>query len=77
MPRTTWWADDCGVDDKTVTIGLEIRLAGDSVTGRASCDTGAARDFAGWIGLVAAIDALVSDTKEDQRWTSNPDGEAP
>jgi len=48
------------VDGKTVIIRLELRLAGDSLTGRASDGTGAARDFAGWLGLVAALDALVA-----------------
>jgi hypothetical protein len=50
------------VDGKTVIIRLELQLAGDSLTGRASDGTGAARDFAGWLGLVAALDALVAGT---------------
>lgn len=47
------------VDDGTVTISLELRFEGDSLSGRASDGTGAAVDFTGWLGLVSAIDALV------------------
>jgi len=42
-----------------VVIRLELQLADDSLTGRASDGTGTSREFAGWMGLVAAIDALV------------------
>ena len=44
---------------QTVVIRLELHLDDDSLTGRASDGTGAAREFVGWLGLVAAIDALV------------------
>jgi hypothetical protein len=47
------------VDHQTVVIRLELQLADDSPTGRASDGSGAAREFVGWMGLVAAIDALV------------------
>lgn len=42
------------------TIRMELRLDGDMPTGRASDDSGRVRDFAGWLGLVAAIDELLS-----------------
>lgn len=47
------------MDDEPVVIRLELRLAGDSVTGRASGDGGVAHDFVGRLGLLAAIDALL------------------
>jgi hypothetical protein len=47
------------VDRQTVVIRLELHPADGSVTGRASDASGAAREFVGWMGLVAAIDALV------------------
>jgi hypothetical protein len=47
------------VDRQTVVIRLELHLADESLTGRASDGTGSAREFVGWLGLVAAIDALV------------------
>lgn len=40
-------------------IRLELQVIEDSLSGRASDAHGAAHDFTGWIGLVAAIDALV------------------
>jgi hypothetical protein len=51
--------EDRRVPHQTVVIRLELDLADDSLTGRASDGTGAAREFAGWLGLVSAIDALL------------------
>jgi hypothetical protein len=39
-------------------IRLELYLKDDSPTGRATHGDGAGREFVGWMGLVAAIDAL-------------------
>ena len=47
------------MDYQTVVIRLDLRLANDSLTGRATDGTGAAREFVGWMGLVGAIDALI------------------
>jgi hypothetical protein len=47
------------VDRQTVVIRLELHLDDESLTGRASDGSGTAREFVGWLGLVAAIDALV------------------
>jgi hypothetical protein len=52
------WKIDA-VDRQTVVIRLELHLDDDSLTGRASAGTGAAREFVGWMGLVSAIDALI------------------
>jgi hypothetical protein len=46
-------------DGRLIVIRLELRLEDDSLTGRASDGAGAAREFVGWMGLLAAIDALV------------------
>ena len=48
------------MDGQTVVIRLELHLADQSLTGRASAPTGAAREFAGWMGMVAAVDALLA-----------------
>jgi len=55
------------VEGEAVTITLELRVAGDSLAGRAVDGAGHARDFSGWLGLVAAIDALVPAAAEDER----------
>jgi hypothetical protein len=44
--------------EETISISLELQFAGDTLSGRASRGTGDHKDFTGWIGLVAAIDAL-------------------
>jgi hypothetical protein len=49
-----------------MTITLRISLDGEIPTGHASDDHGLSRDFAGWVGLVAAIDGLLSGPQEDQ-----------
>ena len=43
---------------RDVTIRLELHLTGDHVRGHASTSTGLGREFTGWVGLIAAIDAL-------------------
>jgi hypothetical protein len=46
------------MDGTTITISLELRLADGSLSGHA--DTGeATREFSGWLGLLATIDALL------------------
>jgi hypothetical protein len=45
---------------QSVVIRLELQVAGQSLTGRASDATGVEREFSGWIGMVAAVDALLS-----------------
>jgi len=48
-----------GMESTQVTLMLELSRDGESLAGRVLTDAGAASDFAGWLGLVAAIDALV------------------
>jgi hypothetical protein len=47
------------VDHPRVVIRLELHPTEDSLSGRASDGSGTAREFVGWMGLVAAIDALL------------------
>jgi hypothetical protein len=42
----------------TTIVTLELRIAGDLLVGTASSE-GTALDFAGWVGLVRALDALL------------------
>jgi len=69
------------VADKTVVIRLELHVAEDTLTGRASDGTGTAREFVGWLGLVAAIDALVPQSSPRPRaadaFRSLDEGDAP
>jgi len=43
----------------TLTITVELQLGADAFTGHASDHLGAARDFSGWLGLIAAMDELI------------------
>ena len=43
---------------RDVSIHLELSVDGDDVTGRASSPGADDHEFAGWIGLFAAVDAL-------------------
>jgi|1185.fasta_scaffold1356440_1 hypothetical protein len=55
------------MDSRSITITLELDVAGESLTGSATDGTGAARTFSGWLGLVTAIDRLVSAHPTDAR----------
>jgi hypothetical protein len=59
MYRAPGWSTIGVVDRQTVVVRLELHLTGDSLTGRANDCAGTARGFVGWMGLVAAIDALI------------------
>jgi hypothetical protein len=48
------------VNDDAITIRVRVRLDGEWPVGDASDEHGRGRPFAGWIGLVAAIDELVT-----------------
>jgi hypothetical protein len=41
------------------SIRLDVCFDGGSPTGRATADGGTTRRFAGWLGLMAAVEALV------------------
>jgi hypothetical protein len=53
------WPSLAAMDGTTTAISLEMRLAGDCLTGTATSATGAERPFCGWLGLIAAIDELL------------------
>ena len=48
------------VDTETVTLVLELQLDGDAIAGSASDSAGGRQTFVGWLGLVTAIDVLLS-----------------
>ncbi|HEY5317833.1 MAG TPA: hypothetical protein VIJ20_07625 [Solirubrobacteraceae bacterium] len=47
------------MEPRPIRIRLEIEPAGESLLGRATDDAGTTREFMGWLGLAAAIDALL------------------
>jgi hypothetical protein len=47
------------MDTPTVKITLELRLEGETPAGTARLAGGDEKHFAGWIGLVAALDEIV------------------
>ena len=44
----------------TAAISLELSLDGESLTGRATDEAGTEREFSGWLGLMSAIEALIT-----------------
>jgi hypothetical protein len=52
------------MDEATLNVTLELRIDGDALSGRAIREDGARIDFDGWLGLLAALDALVLTTFE-------------
>ena len=49
------------MDDRPLHIDLDLRLHGDEVAGRAATDGRQERTFCGWVELLAALDALISE----------------
>ena len=47
------------MSEKTVRIVIDADVGGDQITGRACPDGGEPRRFIGWLGLIAALDALL------------------
>lgn len=50
------------VDAPPIAIHLDVRLDGGTPVGQACDERGHTREFAGWVGLVAAVDALLEAT---------------
>ncbi len=48
------------VESRQATIRVEVELDGDYLRGRASSRGASVRHFTGWLGLVAALDALIN-----------------
>jgi hypothetical protein len=47
-------------------IGLEVDAVGDSLSGRVVTPGGETREFTGWLGLLGALEALISSTEPDR-----------
>jgi hypothetical protein len=63
------------LDDVTTThivIGLELRQTEDTLTGRITVAGGEVLTFSGWLGLVAALDALVHPLAEGAEGGGTP-----
>lgn len=52
------------LDGRAVHIDLDLALHGDELRGRAAVDGLPQRDFTGWVGLIAALDALIEPPDE-------------
>jgi hypothetical protein len=56
------------MNTRPISISLELQVDEDPFAGRATTDSGRQRDFTGWIGLLGAIDALLSlESPEEDR----------
>jgi hypothetical protein len=64
--------------DRVITLELRLDKQSRSPVGRASTPDNQERRFAGWLALMAAIDALVSDDPNPQHPTNQePSGHSP
>jgi hypothetical protein len=50
--------------DRLHSIHLELRFDGKAPTGQASLEGGDLRAFSGWVGLVRAVEELVTEHRE-------------
>ena len=67
MWRAAAWSSMGGVDAETVVIRLELRMEESVLAGCATAGSGETREFEGWLGLMAAIGALVPAGPEPDR----------
>ena len=58
------FSDADGVTKRDIAISLDLHLEHDCLTGRARNGGGPAREFSGWVGLVATIDSLLDSHTE-------------
>jgi len=49
---------------ETHTLHLELRLDGEAPTGHARLAGGQPRPFSGWMGLVRAVEELITEDRE-------------
>jgi hypothetical protein len=54
------WADAAAMQTKTAAISLELSVDGDSLAGRVRNEAGTQKEFSGWLGLMSAIEALIT-----------------
>lgn len=47
------------MDGTTIAVELELQVGGDCLTGSVGQPDGSRRQYTGWLGLIAAITALV------------------
>ncbi len=52
---------------ETVRIVLEVEVAERPITGCAQAPDGLSRDFAGWLGLLSVLDAILSEPAAKDR----------
>jgi hypothetical protein len=65
MCRRAWQRMLCLMNVETRHIAIDVRLEGDEISGRAGDGTNQPRAFQGWLGLLAALDKLLSNTDEE------------
>jgi hypothetical protein len=49
------------MDAKSLCIEVELRVDGDEIDGRARNGHDEPRNFTGWLGLIGALDVLITD----------------
>ena len=62
MPEQTPPSILAAMDDVNLTVTLELRIDGDTLSGQAIREGFDPVEFDGWLGLVGALDALVQPT---------------
>ena len=65
MCGRAWQRMLCLMSVETRHIAIDVRLEGDEISGRAGDGTDQPRTFQGWLGLLAALDELLSNTDEE------------
>lgn len=52
------------MNEKTVWVSLELKVADDSLGGRATYGAGTVRQFNGFMGLIGVLDSLIEEAQQ-------------
>jgi hypothetical protein len=58
--------------DRLHSVHLELRIDGTAPAGQASLEGGDPRAFSGWVGLVRAVEELVTEDREPAELVPRP-----
>jgi hypothetical protein len=54
-----------GVSDQVVHIAIDVRIADEQLRGDVCDGVQPAKPFSGWLGLIAALDALIGSPRQE------------
>jgi hypothetical protein len=70
------WLHAVGVSDQVLHIAIDVRFAEEQIRGHVCDGVRRSKPFSGWLGLIGALDAMISWPRQE-RTVSSVDKRAP